>query len=271
MLGITNPVYQSDCIFHEYNGEIIERDDYCVIQTPSNPDFYFGNLILFRSTPKNGDMKRWSQIHQAEFGDTLKHTTFGWDSEDPGDTREFEEDGYRLSKDIGLSLTEYRQCPRINDEIECKKITTDREWAASTGLMVSADDKDFSFGDTRQFRGNQERAYRKMVSDGRGDWWGAFLDEEIAGSMGLFFDTDRYLGRFQNVSTAFSHRRKGICTTLLDTVCRHAFEEVGAKKLMICTDDEDDNPARQVYKNYGFTDGVPSYGLVKSDNKKWNI
>jgi hypothetical protein len=57
-------------------------------------------------------------------------------------------------------------------------------------------------------------------------------------------------------------------STLLDSVGKHAFQEVGVRELIICTENDDNNPAKNGYKSYGFTDGVPSYGLFESDTKK---
>jgi len=114
MGNIENLVYRTDCIFHECNGVIEEKEDYFVIRTPANPDFWFGNFILFRAAPEKDDFGDWLRIHDLEFGESLKHVVFGWDSEVQGSTREFEDHGFRLVREVGLRMGEYKPSSKIN-------------------------------------------------------------------------------------------------------------------------------------------------------------
>jgi hypothetical protein len=258
--------YRTDCIFHEQNGVIEEKPDYYVIRTPSNPLFWFGNFILFKNSPCNEDYLTWMDIHQSEFGETLAHVTFGWDSENQGTVDEFQHNGFNLVDDVVLRMRKYKAIARINRDIEIRKISNDRDWAAVTALQVKVDTEDMGFGDEDKgaFRKSQEIAFRKMIEIGLGDWWGAFLGDELISSMGLFFDRDLTIGRFQNVATASKHRGKGACTTVLDYASRNAFEVVGVKELAINTGDDESNPAKHVYQAIGFRDGIKSYGLTLS-------
>ena len=81
--------------------------------------------------------------------------------------------------------------------------------------------------------------------------------------MGLFFDEQNQVGRFQNVSTSPAHRRQHVCTTLLDHIVRHAFTAVGAEKLVIATGAEDDNAAIPTYQNLGFKFTAPNFALKR--------
>src|SRR4051812_23434282 len=38
------------------------RDDHLVIRSPSNPAFYWGNLLLFDEPPQPGDVERWERL-----------------------------------------------------------------------------------------------------------------------------------------------------------------------------------------------------------------
>ncbi|MEX2130832.1 MAG: hypothetical protein WD772_05050, partial [Pseudohongiellaceae bacterium] len=80
-MNIQNLGYRTDCIFHKYNGEITERENYFLIRTPANPTFHWGNLLLFKTAPSPGDYRDWMQAHAAEFGPEPEFTTFGWDTE----------------------------------------------------------------------------------------------------------------------------------------------------------------------------------------------
>jgi hypothetical protein len=39
--------YRTDLIFASFDGEITDRGDYLAIRSPTNPDFYWGNFLLF--------------------------------------------------------------------------------------------------------------------------------------------------------------------------------------------------------------------------------
>lgn len=86
--------------------------------------------------------------------------------------------------------------------------------------------------------------------------------------MGLFFDAECTIGRFQNVATVSVHRRKGVCTTLLDHVSENAFKEVGVKELVINTGDDENNPAKRVYQSVGYKECMRSFGLTLSKPRK---
>ncbi len=41
--------YRTDLIFPKFDGQIIDRGNYLVILTPTNPTYYWGNFLLFAS------------------------------------------------------------------------------------------------------------------------------------------------------------------------------------------------------------------------------
>jgi hypothetical protein len=46
--------YLTDCILHKIHGVVEEKKDYFLIRTPSNPTYFWGNLIVFKSAPVAG-------------------------------------------------------------------------------------------------------------------------------------------------------------------------------------------------------------------------
>lgn len=256
--------YRTDFIFHRPNGIVEEHADYWVVRTPNNPTFWFGNFILFKRAPKATDLKPWLKTHRNAFGEFLKHHIFGWDEPREGDISAFLEDGFQTSHGISLMMNEYSTPVPINPSITVRPIQTDEDWEAVLHEQELVDNIDFSYPDDNGvFRRKQMMAYQKLIEAGRGHWWGAFEHENLVGDMGLFFDETNEVGRFQNVSTHPAHRRKRICTTLLDHIVRHAFETVGAKQLVIATGAEEDNPAIPTYKNFGFQLAAPNYALKR--------
>ena len=51
--------YLTDLFFSDFDGLTTDRGEYLVIQTPANPDFYWGNYLIFANPPAKGDFDRW--------------------------------------------------------------------------------------------------------------------------------------------------------------------------------------------------------------------
>jgi ribosomal protein S18 acetylase RimI-like enzyme len=260
----TNLGYRTDFIFYRRDGIVEEFDDYWIVRTPSNPTFWFGNLVLFKRAPRADDLAPFLAIHKREFGGALNHHVFGWDEERERDISAFLAAGFQTSHGIALTMSTYDGGAAINPALSVRMIRSSSEWQQVADLQILVDRVDFKYAeDGGEFRRVQVDSSRRMVADKRGHWWGAFIDEELVGSMGLFFDDPGEIGRFQYVTTRPDHRRQRICTTLLHHSVRHAFETVGAQHVVICTGAEDDNPAIPTYKNFGFQLTAPNYALKR--------
>ena len=264
MTSIKNLSYRTDAIFHVRDGFVEEYPDYYAIRTPSNPSFWFGNIILFKHAPRAGDLDRWLKIHETVFGKTLTHITLGWDEDAPGDNGQFIAAGFKTEDGIGLSMSSYTGGTTINSSLVVRSLQSDADWQQIIDLQVEIDRDDFHYTeDNGAFRTIQMKGLRTMADEGQGDWWGAYDQGELVGGMGLYFDVERTIGRFQYVTTRASHRRQRVCTTLLDHVVQHAFTTVRPEQLVISTGADANNPAIKVYENFGFTRAIRSYALIK--------
>ena len=76
--------YRSDLIFPSFDGETLDRGDYLVIRSPANPNFYWGNFLLFSQPPQIGYHVKWRELFVQEIGapPLVEHQTFGWDTPD---------------------------------------------------------------------------------------------------------------------------------------------------------------------------------------------
>ncbi len=54
-------------------------------------------------------------------------------------------------------------------------------------------------------------SYRQMFEAGMASWFGAFMDGQLVGDLGVF--CEGIVGRYQNVGTHPEYRRQGICFT----------------------------------------------------------
>src|SRR3954469_4195011 len=87
---------------------IVERrDGYVVVRSPQNPEFYWGNLLVFDDAPAAGDGARWEALFRREFAAEarVRHRTFAWDRSDGALGRareEFVPRGYDIEQSVGL-------------------------------------------------------------------------------------------------------------------------------------------------------------------------
>ena len=180
MTWLTNLGYITDCIFHRQDGFVEQHADFLVIRTPDNPTFWFGNLLVFKKPPLPGDLERWSKIHAEIFGDSLNHTTIGWDESAPGSTTQFTEVGFRLVNDIVLSMSSYAGGIAINPSINVRPLSTEEEWEALLEMQCEVDREYFDYpNDAGEFRRTQVDSARRMTAKGRGDWWGGFIGDKL--------------------------------------------------------------------------------------------
>ena len=106
-MKVKSLAYRTDLMFPKFDGEITDRGDYLVIRTPANPTFYWGNFLLFKQPPGEGDYARWREIFAEEIGypPEVVHQAFGWDKteDDKGVIQPFLDNGYYLEHSIVLT------------------------------------------------------------------------------------------------------------------------------------------------------------------------
>lgn len=248
----------TDCIFHKLNGIIEKKDLYTVIRTPSNPTYYWGNLLHFEEAPNRKSFEIWMEYTKKEFGKDCGHVSFSWNEEAKGHVDPFLEAGFEWDETIVLRLHEPKLGFEANKEIKVRPIVTNEEWRAVVDLQIFMSDQE----KTAEFIEFKEKAFETMRSiqeRGYGSWWGAFLENRLVGDMGLFFDFENRIGRFQSVETHPNFQNQAICKTILKTVINDAINNKGIRDLVIVT--ETNNHARHVYRSCGFVDHSRQSGV----------
>jgi hypothetical protein len=261
MPSLRNLGYLTDSIVHAFCGVIEEKASCHVIRTPSNPTYYWGNLLVLNTHPLAGDFDLWMAMSEREFDSAPGHTTFGWDTNQPGETSQFTDRGFELESNVVLELDELKNPRCFHDNLEMRSIQSDEDWKVVTELQIECG-YSTEHGDLSGFRRFKElcmKNYRRMHDAGRGDWWGAFLDGELVGDLGLYFTEDKKIGRFQSVETAAPYRCQGVCSTLLFRVCEHAL--VDSVRLIIVT--ESDSKPESLYRSLGFEFHSRQYGVCR--------
>lgn len=234
-IGLKTNLFMSSLL-----GDIYDRGDYIVVKTPVNPTFHWGNFIVFPSSPKNDDYKKWIQIFKSEFKNiqSVKHMLFVWDdpSGKAGEIQEFIYNGFEESRGVYLSAEEVISPQYPNNKINIRVIDSDSDWIK---LLESHPE---------EYLQNQLIQQRKWINKGAGYFFGAFYKEELVADLGIFFEDG--VGRFQNVSTKEAYRRQGICGTLVHHAANYAFKRHKAKRLIMEADE--DYIAARIYESVGF-------------------
>lgn len=259
-MNIESLGFRTNFIFSRFSGEVIDRGTYIVIRTPSNPDYHWGNYIIFNRPPVKGDFDAWRKIFEKEFPnhDKTRHYLFAWEGvAKPGDYQEFIDADYEFEPLLVLTTAKIRQPPHVNKEINIRRLHANQEWEDAIALQIKCADPKYMNDQYESFKRRQFAAYRKMSESGRGFWFGAYIGEQLVADLGVFFEGD--IGRYQAVETHPDFRRLGICGTLVYEAGKSMMQEFSLKKLVMEADP--DYHAARVYESVGFSRGETTYSL----------
>jgi hypothetical protein len=141
--------YFTDISLLQFEGRVEDRDEYVVAETPDNPGYFWGNLLVMREVPARGDYERWTALFRKEFGHQplVKHITFGWDSPvgEVGDVQEFLDRGFQLEHSVVLAAEDgdLELPPKMNSETEIRALESDQDWQAALDNQMSCRLADF--------------------------------------------------------------------------------------------------------------------------------
>ncbi len=255
---------RSDLMLIRFDGEVADRGDHLVVRTPTNPTFFWGNLLVFPRAPRPGDRPVWTSLFAAAHTDPrVRHMTFAWDEDDEGAAAEFVAAGFRLDRDVVLTAraADIRRAPKHHDGLEVRPIAGDADWDAATAVHLAGVDGPLPAEAMATFFRAQLARYRRMTEAGRGVWFGGFLDGRLVASLGVFHEGT--LGRFQLVATHPAHRRQGVCGALVYAAARHAFARFGVETLVMVADEA--YHAARIYESVGFRPVEHLLGVWRSD------
>jgi ribosomal protein S18 acetylase RimI-like enzyme len=247
---------QTDLLFRRFEGEVIEKENYIVIRTPKNPGYRWGNFIVFQKPPESGDLDYWKTIFTKEIGmpPVYNHFVFGWDDSqgNVGVIEPFLEAGFKLEKTSVMTAQSINPPPKVNPHCTIHTFTKNdwQEWIDLEIAMNNAqeDNKETDDQGFRNYLEGKVSEYQRMIEAGLGQWFGAYVDGELASSLGLFIWKN--LGRFQMVATHPKFRRQGLARTLVYHAAQKGFTEMGAETLVMCADP--DYVAIKIYESLGF-------------------
>ncbi len=247
--------YRTDLIFARFEGRITDKGDYLVIQTPSNPTFYWGNFLLFAHPPQPGDYERWTKLFAQEIGspEQVGHIALAWDNTagETGEVAPFLAAGFELDTAVALTARQVQLPPKFNPDVQVRALESEEDWETALQNQIVHREPKYSLEGYTTFRRAKMASYRAMVAQGLGHWFGAFVNDEMAGDLGLFVDsTQRGIGRFQFVTTYPDFRRQGVCSTLVYKAAQFGLTSMGLETLVMIADE--DYFAARIYESVGF-------------------
>jgi ribosomal protein S18 acetylase RimI-like enzyme len=254
--------YKTDLFFTKLDGQVIDRGSYLVVKTLSNPNYFWGNLLIFDRAPGPEDFERWTALFNTEFLDpSIYHMTLAWDSEETGFIDQFLDAGFKLDK--GIVLTAKQEDMGLPQkhllDLEVSPAVEPEDWEETIRVQIECANKSLSKAEWESFYRAQMSRYRQLVAMGKGQWFCARLNGRVVGGLGLF--TENRIGRFQIVSTHPQYQRRGICGTLVYKAAESAFKHMDVDTLVMVADEE--YHAAKVYESVGFKPTEKLLGLCR--------
>lgn len=257
---------RSSMIFARSESEIIERESYIVIKTMSNPTYHWGNYLIFKRPPVDGDIINWINIFQREFSHykNFEHYVFAWDETSPPQSQEYLTHNFELQESISLQTSALNPPKHYNKNVVIRELQSDQDWIDADEVQIITRDPKFSYEEYKEFKYKLSESYKKLIAEKRGARFGAFLNDVLVADLGIYFEDD--LARYQQVGTHPDYRNRGICGTLVYESGKHALLNWKVKTLAMEADPE--YHAARIYESVGFSPMENSYALYwhKSQN-----
>ncbi len=250
-MDVTSLGYQTDLALLRLGGtEVQDRGDHLVVRTPHNPAFWWGNFLLLREPPRSEEAGRWLDAFDQTFPDA-KHVALGFDGVDGtvDDAAAFTASGLKVEIGTVMTARSVHAPAHPNNQAAYRPLDSDEDWSQQVELRVACKDDEHDASAYRAFAAAKAETMRQLTSAGHGRWFGAFLDGQLASSMGLF-RARTGLARFQSVETHPDARRKGLAGTLVHVVSEYGFARLGAHTLVMVADPE--YAAIRIYRSVGF-------------------
>ncbi|MCK8484393.1 GNAT family N-acetyltransferase [Aliiroseovarius sp. S2029] len=217
--------------------------------TPEEPNFWFGNRVIFCDPPTDAD-RLIAQFHADV--PTAKHLCIGWDI--PNLARDevaavFDGSGLRVEQSDTLALRGDLNRAQTPDGLTIRPMECADDWVQSEAIakvdLIKDGAPERGMDD---YLRQKTKARQVQIAKGLGQWFGAFDGDWLVGDMGIFHD-DKLI-RYQSVQTHEDHRRRGICAALL-CVCLDWARSRAPKALPVIVAQADSDAGR-LYRRAGF-------------------
>lgn len=224
----------TDLALASWRGVVHDRHDHLVVSHPQAPAFKGGNMLVFERPPEADDAARWCALYDRAFPSSPErdYRSLSWDGVDG-------EDGYLgpflangFERDDSVVLLSERLEPPTTPALDVRiaPLRSDAEWEAAVAVQA-ADAEPSRRQRYQRLVSAVMRLNRRATDAGHGVWWGAFRDDEMIATLGLFRVDE--LARFQAVVTHPRERGRGVASTLLHHAAEAARSAWGTRTLVL--------------------------------------
>ena len=224
-------------------GRVTDRGDYLVVETPDDPGYYYGNLLVLPAAPQLGEVAFWSRRFADELGKQpeIRHVTLWWDGTtgDVGARDELLAAGFAI-EGPQVVMTAARLSAQ-EAPLPIRVLSPTEVLATAELAWIVGDRHDEAY---RQFLLRRAAWHRELVAQGTAHFHGAFDGETLVASLGLVELGD--LARYQDVQTRPGYRGRGLAGALLVA----ASDATRAQQVVILAEPE--SLASRVYERIGF-------------------
>ncbi len=241
------PGTRSDVLVDADVTEVTEGDGFIQLCTPSRSDYWDGNCAILDEAPAPPDAtaERWAEVLAVWFA-KRGCRRLRWECLDPRPPAAALPEGFSYERRTPLRLVRRVEPPGPPAELTLRTARLE-DFDALTALALAEVDPTSSMVVFMRWMYEKHAA---LVASGRATWWTAWDGALAVGSLGLVMGPE--LGRFQDVETRASHRRRGVASNLIHLAldAAGAFSE-GAPPIYIAAD-TDDAPVERLYRGLGF-------------------
>lgn len=241
--------FATDLLVQSGQYKLETHEDRFVQTTPDEPNFWFGNRVMFRRVLAN------AQAHLDHFHADIpqtKHICIGWDI--PGLDRKqietmFDGAGLTIEQADILTLTGPLRRSEAPDGVTLRPFQAPSDWQQSEAIAKAQHiDDGLPEAGLDTYLTGRSVTRQALITQGLGLWFGAFKGDILVGDMGIFHDQAHI--RYQSVQTHKDHRRQGICAALL-CACLDWAKARAPKALPVIVADADGDAGR-LYRRAGF-------------------
>lgn len=252
-MNVSSLGYRTDLMLLQLGGSTVTPGDgHLVVRTPANPEYWWGNYLLFATPVPAGGVEARLAEFAAAFP-SARHVAWGIDGTDgtayePAVAAEIRASGFELGRDTVMTATAVRRPAEAAVDAEFRRLSGDTDWDQLLDLRAAVN---LTGRATRTFLAGQVQTARHLTEAGHSAWFGAFRDGRLVAALGIASDGGG-LARYQNVETHPDWRRRGLAGRLVYDAGTFALSEFGARTLVMVADPG--YTAIRLYRALGFSD-----------------
>src|ERR1039458_2598859 len=178
---------RSELINWRANSVLEDLGDAVVVRTPSNPSRKWGHVLLLKAPPRTEDIPRWRSVFETKIKPHQPVPTWilSWDDPmiDEVARSAYFAEGLRYHSFDVLVLGSLASPASFKTGIEIVDLKFESDlWPEVIESNIAC------FGtedETTDHRRIQFAGHRAIVAHGKGHWYAAFFEGQLAGSLGL--------------------------------------------------------------------------------------